>query len=785
MQLILGVYRGLVAALLLTGLLLGSRVPTSQAQSSCDQPVIDTASVFGDRLAQVQAATAELSQSGAQIRVRTVASYAPASSLDDYAQQLEQSCSSWRTDDGKRQPNLVVLLLARDDRRTGVYYGAQWNAALDERWTSIQTEAINPRFKSGDFAGGFVAGLQALGEAQAATSGQPAADGTTTADPGSIGAGLGSCMASLAVVGMLISGGFGLRRRRKAQQQLAAARQRADEAKRAVVTPIVAMPQQLADFKLRIELLGKQIAAADAAPLTATLATVQQLHEQTLLTFDRIGEFDPEQTKARLSITEYDALAQQYQQMLPQTEQMTSSASQLQDQIQRIEQTIEQMPQILRQGQTALEQARMEVAAIGATGFKVNVQQALLDQASAALAEARQAVTDKRFIRASEHAAQAQTLITAAVEQAQALPALSQQLNADLERLAQRSTQAARLIPAGHETFRTISASYHPASWESIKQNGSTAERLYASSQQALTTARPAATMDRQEWTLAQEQVAQASAALQQIETLIDAIMARKTELEAAQADAPGLIATAHDERQVIEDELSQYRDDVPEQVWHSLRAAASDLATAERVLTEQQPNYLEVVELATRARTTTQAALQAARSAYQAAEEQRRQVKAALERAEHTIATADNYIASAQAKISSAAKLDLKQARTQLSKAQRSDDLVAQLEYATKAQAEADSAYARAQGDVADAEEKRRAAAAAVIATTSTSSSWSSSSSSDSSSSGSSSGGSSSWDSSSGSSSSWDSSSGGSSSWDSGGSSGSSSNGGGGSSSW
>lgn len=790
MQVILRVCRLLAAALILVSLLLGSRVPTSQAQGTCDQPVIDGASVFGDQLAQVEAAAAELSQRDAQVRVRTVASYAPASSLDDYARQLEQSCATWRTADGKRQPNLVVLLLARTERRTGVYYGAQWKGALDSRWTGIQNEAINPRFKSGDFAGGFVAGLQALGEAQQATATRPAGS-TSAVAPANAGPGLGYCLGSFGLVVGLIGGGFGLRRRRKAQQQLAAARQRAGEAKRAVVAPIVAMPQELADLKLRLELLGTQIAPEDAVPLTETLAMVQQVHEQALLSFDRIGEFDPEQTKARLSVAEYEALAQQYQQLQPLAEQMTSIANQLQEQIQRIERAIEQMPQMISQGHAALEHAGKEIAAIGATGFKVDAQQAQLEQGSTALAAAQQAVSNKRFIQASGQVAQAQTLITTAVEQSRALPTLSQQLSTDLERLEERSAQAARLIPAGHETFRTISASYHPASWDTIKQHGSTAERLYAASQQALATGRMAATMERQEWTLAREQVTQADAALQQVEDLIDAITARKTELAAAQADAPGLLVAVREERQTIEAELGQYRADAPEQVWDSLRAAASDLATAERMLSDQMPNYLEVVEYIRRARTTAQDALAAARTAYQVAEEQRQRVAAALESAAQAIASADSYIDSTKADVSSAAKGDLKDARKHLRNARRSDNLATQLENAAKAEAQARDAYARAQRDVADAEKDRQVAVGGVVVASSSTSwssswsgSWSSSSSSDSDSS--SGGGSSSWNSSSGGSSSWDSSGGGSSSWDSGSSSGSSSSdGGGGSTSW
>ena len=766
MHTMLRISRLVPAILVLAALLLSLRAPTSYAQSSCDQPVIDDAGVFDAQIDQVEAAADRLTSSGAQVRIRTLASYAPASSLDDYAKQLEQSCSSWRTADGKRQPELLLLLLSIGERKTGIYYGANWTRALDNRWSDLQSETINPHFQRGDFAGGFVAGLEEIGKARTVAAGQPAS-GSTAAAPTGDASGLGYCFGIFGAVGALITGGVGLQRRRKAQQLRRAAQQRASDARRSVVTPIVALPKQIDDLQLRLKLLSAQIAAEDAEPLRASLAEVQQLHEQALLAFDAIKETDPEH--AKLSTAEYEALAQQYEQMLPQAEQASSAASQFQEQIQRVEQTIERMPQTISQDHAALEQARAQVAAIAGRGFKVDAQQTLLEQAATALAETEQAVEQRRFMLASERAAQAEALIASASEQAEALPATSAQLAADLDRLTERSAQASALIASGHATFQTISSSYTPASWAAIKQNGSRAERLYADSQQAIATAHAAATMERQEWEQARAQVTAADAALQEVGTLIAAIVALKARLEAAQAEAPALIAATHDERSAIEHELKQYSADVPEAIWQQLRGAADDLAAAEQALQPAQPNYLDVVERAERARTAAQTALAAARAAHQAAEELRQRVAETLSNAEQAIETAKSYISSAPSgDISGSARYDLRQARELLKKAKQSDDLEAKLQHAAKAQAEALSAYTRAQRDVADAEQERNAAAAAVAAAATHSSHHSSSSSSDSG----------------GSSFSWSSDSGGSSSsWDSGSSS--SSDGGGGSSSW
>lgn len=777
MQRLLWIFRALPAVLLLSGLLLGTTVRVTRAQNTCDQPVIDAAGVFGDEIDGVEAAANELSQRGAQVRVRTVSSYAPAGNLDDYMRELEQRCATWRATDGERQPDLVVVLLALQERSTGIYYGTQWKAALDDNWSQIQADEINPRFREGDFAGGFIAGLQAMDEARAAAADSSAGD--TAVAPGDGGAGLGYCAGMFALVAGLIGGGFGLRRRRKAQQLLKAAQQQTAEAKNSVVTLIVGLPKQLEDLQLRIKLLATQIAADEATPLATGLSAVQQAHQHALLAFDTISQSENGQRK--LSVAEYEALAQQYREVQPLAEQVAATAGDLLAQIERIDQAIQFVPDALSQTHTQIAHAHTELDAIEAMGFRVEAQRALLAQALTTLSEAEAAAQQRRFLQASELIAQSVELTAAAVEQAQALPTTSEQLRADLERLVTRSTAAAALISDGHQTMSAISSIYNPASWAAVKPNGPEAERLHATGQQQIAAARAAATMERQDWTTARAEVSAADATLEQVETLIGAITALQTRLERAQIEAPALIAAAHQERATIESELRQYSDDVPDQVWQQLRVAADDLAAAERVQRESQPNYLELVDLIERARTGAQQALEAARAAHQAAEEERQRVAAALQQAKDTISDTESRINMSGSDVSRAATRDLRQAKQHLDRAEQSADLATRLEHATKAQAEAQAAYSRAQRDVAEAEEERRAAAAAVAMASSSSHHSSSSDSSDSSGS---SGSSSSWSSSGGSSSSWgDSGGSSSSSSDSGGSS--SSSGGGGSSSW
>ena len=47
------------------------------------------------------------------------------------------------------------------NRGAALYFGTQWSTPLEQNsnFTRIQTEVMNPRFRDGDFAGGFVAGI--------------------------------------------------------------------------------------------------------------------------------------------------------------------------------------------------------------------------------------------------------------------------------------------------------------------------------------------------------------------------------------------------------------------------------------------------------------------------------------------------------------------------------------------------------------------------------------------------------------------------------------------------
>jgi hypothetical protein len=108
----------LVTVVLLT-LVTRVAVPGALAQNHCDQLLLDEANVFGGQLASVEAEAQRLVNLGADVRVRTIQTYGAAGTLDNYQEAIERECASWRAPDGGRKNNLIVLMVAVQERRTG------------------------------------------------------------------------------------------------------------------------------------------------------------------------------------------------------------------------------------------------------------------------------------------------------------------------------------------------------------------------------------------------------------------------------------------------------------------------------------------------------------------------------------------------------------------------------------------------------------------------------------------------------------------------------------------
>jgi uncharacterized membrane protein YgcG len=125
--------------------------------AQCDSTILDQARVLN--VAHVETAAQALNAAGADVRVWTF-DRVMGGNLDLMKALQQGVCRSWQASDGGMKNNLIVLMVAVKDRKVGLYYGDQWKPALDAQWNArVVSDEMKPRFRDGDYTGGFVAGL--------------------------------------------------------------------------------------------------------------------------------------------------------------------------------------------------------------------------------------------------------------------------------------------------------------------------------------------------------------------------------------------------------------------------------------------------------------------------------------------------------------------------------------------------------------------------------------------------------------------------------------------------
>jgi len=155
----------------------------AHAQEVCTTPVYEETPRLGqyrqpiERLAETLRAAM-----GAEVYVR-VLGRVPNGDLDGWQASMQARCPNWQDEVGLRRPKLIVLAVAVEDRKTGLYYGVDYAGALDQQWQRIQVEFMNPAFQRGDYGAGITVGLSEVASAIAQHQAPPTTP-PTDAPPG-------------------------------------------------------------------------------------------------------------------------------------------------------------------------------------------------------------------------------------------------------------------------------------------------------------------------------------------------------------------------------------------------------------------------------------------------------------------------------------------------------------------------------------------------------------------------------------------------------------------------
>src|SRR6266403_1415778 len=211
-------------------------VPT-RAQD-CDNVVADySGSLKSGDAQRIEEAARPLVNEGADLRVRILGT---TSNLDTDEKDIERSCLSWQSPNHGRKSTLVVLMVAPFSHKMGIYYGNAFDHALADHWNRIKTDYMGPHFKTGDWAGGFIAAEQQLAARIVAAKDEAVHPATTTTTTTTVNqaadlSGLWIVLKWGLFLGLLLAGAYFffafLSRRGKKQQELREARVKAINAK--------------------------------------------------------------------------------------------------------------------------------------------------------------------------------------------------------------------------------------------------------------------------------------------------------------------------------------------------------------------------------------------------------------------------------------------------------------------------------------------------------------------------------------------------------------------------
>lgn len=708
------------------------RPHSAQAQNSCDVLVLDEAGVFGSKFEQVQTEAQKLVNTGADVRIRTIKTFGSAGNLDNYEKQVERECASWRAQDGGRKNNLVVIMAATNDRKTGMYYGGEWKATLDPQWTRIQTGLMNPRFRDGDFAGGFISGIHEVTRLldlkvnpptpapapQAPIVVIPPREETPPPPPPDL-SGLWRAL-SLLIVGLIAFGTLGLiviavilivskaEKKRISQQKARVAKEAAD-------AKILELTQRLSEANLSLQIAESTVSEQDAQPVRAAYARAENLLDHAIRDFGNRGQAAGDPTRPGLSVGEYAEIEDAYAAILERLGDAEELIASVETQTKTLGQLAAETNRSLDAVQQAVAQAQGRIADVAMQGYDVSRSTATLSQAQHLVDEAEKAVGQKQYKNAQSLLQQAEQQVQAAVEAAESLPDEHRRFQAAVSALPGRIERAEAAVRAGRELFGQISSQYAQTSWQSVRGNGTEAEKRVTWSQSQLPALQKAAqSHNPSDWN--QELLVQVSQRLDEVESLMRSISALSTNLAAAKQAASGEVQAARDDIAQARSYIQGHEADVRDDLERSLDAAGRVLSAADAELAKPLPDYLAVVKNARQANHTADEILAEARSEVEAAERLRAKAATAVREAQAAVSRAKEYIEDHSPDVQRTAERELDEAQELLASAERTVVLTARIDQAQKAEEKADSAYSRAQRDFEEAEDDRRSSSSIFV---------------------------------------------------------------------
>jgi len=155
------IFLRLLPAVLALALLTAICAHAQAFSRSCDSALFanPSAALTSEQGARVLGAENQLSAKGADPRVilDDTAWLTP----EQYVAVLEKACPSWQSADGGVKNNLIVFLVFPKRRKVGLFVGNEFGKAINA--SVVRSQFMAPAFRDGDYARGFIAGINEVG----------------------------------------------------------------------------------------------------------------------------------------------------------------------------------------------------------------------------------------------------------------------------------------------------------------------------------------------------------------------------------------------------------------------------------------------------------------------------------------------------------------------------------------------------------------------------------------------------------------------------------------------
>lgn len=665
------------------------------AQSSDQLLLIDDAKIFENQTGEVEAAAEKLQTQGADLRVRTILNYGTAGNLDQYEAQLEQRSPSWVDQDGSRKNNLIVLVISLQDRQTGLYYGTYWEGILDANWMRIQTDIMNPFFRSGDYAGGAIQGLE---EIQRVIRGGQTQTGTQTTTAGSTGWIVPFTI--LIILGVII-GLFLFYSYRKNQARRLATQQKAMLAKQAAASGINELIETTQMLEIKVNVTADKIAPDEAVSLRDGLAKAKGLVDQSSQTYAELSHSAGDPENPKLGEAQLAVIEGEYQRILGNLRQAREAIQGVEGQIAGIQQTIDGFPAKVAAVDAAIAETSSKQDELKRAGLKTVFPTELVAKGRALLEQAQDLASKKRLSEGMKYANLADDQIKQAILAVEELSKKKREAEAAVPALALRVEQVKQTINDSRVIFERLSEEYAESALESVRGNGTEAENRVNWALEAQDNARIAIGTEQQDWQKALELVEKGNTWLTEAESLVKSISELEANLTAARRDGPNEVEAARVDIAKAWEYINQYDEDIRESLEDDLHTAEGKNDLAKEELGKEQPDYFKICKLARESNEAADKILIQARSEHEAAERLRTKAASARRDADAKVSIARKYVEDHHPLVQNEARNYLNNAVEALRQADNAIDINAQISLAVQAESAAAEAYSLAQRDV------------------------------------------------------------------------------------